>query len=206
MTADPHVPPVASSTALPVMASTIPVVSSPVPALTTATSVLSQLPQLPRFSGEEQADGETFADWLEQFESVALLGRWDDHCKLVNLTTRLRGTAYQFFQSCTPDQRSSYHLLVPELKKRFTPVQLTAIQTQLFHDRHQGPKESVDDYAQALKKLFARAYTGATRGTPEAEALGQTVLVNQFVSGLRQDLKTRVVGTEGTLDQLLQKA
>jgi len=29
--------------------------------------------ELPQFSGEQQPDGETFQDWLEQFESVAQL-------------------------------------------------------------------------------------------------------------------------------------
>ena len=114
--------------------------------------LLSQLPQIPRFSGDETNDGETFQDWLEQFESVATLGGWSEHGKLVNLTTRLRGAAYSFYRSCTLEQRSSYSLLTAELKKRFTPVKLTAIQTQLFHDRVQGAKESVDEYAQALRK------------------------------------------------------
>ena len=36
--------------------------------------LLSQLPQIPRFSGDETNDGETFQDWLEHFELVATLG------------------------------------------------------------------------------------------------------------------------------------
>ena len=40
---------------------------------------------------------------------------------------------------------SDYGLLTLELAKWFTPVQLTAIQTQLFHERRQGSKEMVDD-------------------------------------------------------------
>jgi hypothetical protein len=46
------------------------------------------------------------------------------------------------------------------MKKRFTPVMLPAVQSQLFHDRQQGPKETVDEFAQDLKKLFAKAYAG----------------------------------------------
>ena len=84
------------------------------------TSLLAQLPQIPRFSGEDLSDGETFLDWFEQFESVATLGKWNDHCKLVNLTTRLRGAAYSFYRSYTPEQRSNYVLLVTKLKKWFT--------------------------------------------------------------------------------------
>ena len=126
--------------------------------MTSPASMLNQLPQIPCFTGEETSDGETFQDWLEQFESIAVLGGWSEHAKLVNLTARLRGGAYSFFRSCSPEQRSSYPLLVAELKKRFTPVKLTAIQTQLFHDRVQGAKESVDEFAQALRQLFSKAY------------------------------------------------
>ena len=95
----------------------------------------NSLPQIQPYHGEEQKDGETFQDWLEHFEAVSQLARWDGHFKLVYLTTSLRGTAKSFFMSCSTTQRSSYTLLVGELKKRFTPVQLMAIQTQMFHDR-----------------------------------------------------------------------
>ena len=36
--------------------------------------------------------------------------------------------------------------------------------------------------------------------------MGQSVLANQFVSGLRSELKSKVVGFEGNLEQLLVKA
>ena len=181
--------------------------ADPQTSLIASASLLSQLPQIPRFNGqEEQADGETFLDWLEQFESVAVLGDWNDHYKLVHLTTKLRGAAYSFYRSCSPTQRSSYALLVEELKKRFTPVKLAAVQSQLFHDRQQGPKESVDEFAQDLRKLFAKAYAGVSRGGPEAEKMGQSVLANQFIGGLHSDLKAKVVGVEGSLEQLLLKA
>ena len=87
-----------------------------------------------------------------------------------------------------------------ELKKRFTPVQLTAIQTQLFYSRRQGPKESVDDFAQELQKLHARAYATATYANPEAEKVGQMVFAIQFISGLWPELQAKLVGMEGTME------
>ena len=83
-------------------------------------------------------------------------------------------------------------------------MKLTAIQSQLFHDRQQCAKETVDEYAEELKKLFAKAYKGLVCGGPEAENMG--VLANQFIAGLRPDLKVKVVGTEGNLEQVLLKA
>lgn len=178
-----------------------PVVTTPV-MFVTAAPMMNQMPPIQRFSGEDTADDD-FLEWHEQFEAVAQLAGWTEHGKQVNLTTRLKGAAYLFFRSCTPQQRADYTLLVAELKRRFTPVQLTAIQTQLFHDRKQGSKETVDDYAQALRKLFKKAYAGVLRGEPERDAMGQTVLANQFISGLLTDLKSKVVGTEGNLERLL---
>lgn len=51
---------------------------------------------------------------------------------------------------------------------------VTAVQTQLFHDHKQGQNESVDEFAQDLCKLYSKAYAGFTKGTPEAEKVGQT--------------------------------
>ena len=137
---------------------------------------------------------------------MAQLAGWNGHAKLVNLTTRLRGSAYSFYRSCTTEQRNDYGLLIQQLTTRFTPVQIQPIQSQLFHDRKQGPKETVDEYAEALKKLFAKAYSKLARGGPVAESMGQSVLANQFVAGLRPELKSKVVGSDGNFEQLTTKA
>ena len=106
-----------------------------------------------------------FQNKFEWFESVAVLEKWDDHCKLVNLTTQLRGTAYSFYHSCSTEQRSNYQCLVEEMKKRFIH---TGIQAQVFHGWLQ---ESVDEYAQELRKLSSKTYAHVTRGGPEAESV-----------------------------------
>ena len=64
------------------------------------------LPQIHQYYGGEQKHGETFQDWLEHFEAVSQLARWDDYYKLVYLTTSLRGTATckSFFTSCSHTQ------------------------------------------------------------------------------------------------------
>ena len=143
-------------------------------------TLTQQLPPIPWFKGEDPGESDSFQDWIEQFESVAILGGWSEQGKLVHLTTRLKGAAYSFYRSCTPTERASYKQLVARLKERFTPVKLTAIQTQYFHDRQQGPKETVDEYAQALRKLFKTAYTGVLRNEPGSAEMGQTVLTNLY--------------------------
>lgn len=128
------------------------------------------------------------------------IARWDPSFRLVHLSTALRRNARSFYRSCTPAQKSSYPLLVGALKKRFTPVKLTALQTQMFHSRKQGPTESV------VRKLHSKAYSATTGGNAEAVKLGQIVLVNQFVSGLRSELQSKVVGVEGSMEEIVAKA
>ena len=107
-----------------------------------------QLPPLSKFDGctGPGGEGETVKEWLEQFELVAGVCKWDNQTKLVNLVTRLRGEAYAFFKSCSAQERSSYEGMSAALVKRFTPVRIQAVQSSLFHERKQG-EESVDSYA-----------------------------------------------------------
>ena len=166
-----HTGPVCSLPLLPGI--TQPVISSSNSAvrdidLVTSVLLAQQLPPLPKFSGEGN-DGElgvdTFEDWLERFELMASALSRSSQAKLVNLITRLHGQAYSFFRSCTMEQRTNYCLLVAELRKRFTPVRLPAIQSSLFHDRRQHASESVDHYAQELRTLFHRAYPSVYQRT-----------------------------------------
>ena len=64
----------------------------------------------------------------------------------------------------------------------------------------------MDQFAQDLQKLYNLAYAGATSEGPQAERMGQTLLANQFITGLRSDLKRKLIGTEGSLEELVLKA
>ena len=167
-----------------------------------------QLPPLPKFAGDSQigAEEERFDEWLERLEMVAGVCGWNEQAKLVNLVTRLRGPAYSFYRSCAPQQRSSFQVLRAALAKRFTPVYLKSVQSSRFHERKQQESETVDNYAQELKKLFYRAYPSAQQGTTEAEAMGRSVLTCQFVAGLKKEIKAKVAGAEGEFEQLVVKA
>ena len=116
--------------------------------------------------------------------------------------TQLRGQAYNFYRSCTQDQRASYSTLVAALKERFTPVQIQSVQSSQFHERKQLPAEGVDSYAQDLRKLYNKAYS-RTHGSREAEAMGRSVQAYQFVAGLLPHLKSKLVGSDGKFEELL---
>lgn len=165
-----------------------------------------QLPPLPNFIGDRlDEDGETFEEWLERLELIAATCHWDERAKLVNIATRLRGPALRFYRTCSPQQRASYALLTSALKQRFTPVRIQAVQSSRFHERKQGPKESVDSYAQDLRRLFNRAYSSVS-ASGDGDQMRQSVLAYQFVAGLRSELKAKLVGREGTFEQLLEVA
>ena len=179
--------------------------AAPLSALSAALLV-QQLPNIPNFNGKNlEGDGESFGDWLERLELVACAGRWDDQTKLVNFSTRLRGTASRFYCTCTPKQKSSYQDLVKAFCSRFTPVQLQSVHSSTFHERKQRTDETVDNYAQELCKLFSHAYPAAS-GSEEAETMGKSVLSNQFVSGLGDPLKAKMLGRSGMFEELLAKA
>ena len=76
----------------------------------------------------------------------------------------------------------------------------------MFHDRRQGEKESVDDYAQELRKLFYKAYPQTMQGATDLKNISKSILCNQFVAGLLPSIKIKVTGTEGNFDTLLTKA
>ena len=74
----------------------------------------------------------------------------------------------------------------------------------MFHSRRQGANDSVEDFAQELRKHYARAHSTMTSSNPEAEKVGQIVLVNQFVS--RSELQAKVVGVEGDMEEMVTRA
>ena len=133
----------------------------PATSMLTSALLAHQLPPLSKFTGEgvHGSEGDTFGDWLEQFELCAGVCQWDARAKLLNLVTRLKGAAYSFYKSCSVQHRSDYGELVKELTRRFTPVRIQAVQCSLFHERKQSGKESVDDFSQDLRKLLAHAYS-----------------------------------------------
>ena len=172
----------------------------------TAALLAQQIPPLSKFSGEvSDGEGECFSDWKEQFELVAGACYWTDQSKLVNLVTPLRGQAYSYYRSCTSEQRSCYPLLVKALEDRFTPVRIQAVQSSRFHERKQSPTESVDSYAQDLRKLYQKAYPSTRQGSREVEAKGRSVLAYQFIAELLPHLKAKIAGQEGTFEELLTK-
>lgn len=68
------------------------------------------------------------------------------------------------------------------------------MQTQLFHSRRQGPKESVDDFAQELRRLHSKAYEAKAKELAEVK----TSAPKKFVSASVPTLATTSSSQTGT--------
>ena len=79
------------------------------------------------------------------------------------------------------------------------------MQSSRFHERKQSPTESVDNYAQDLRKLYQKVYPSARQGSKEAEAMGRSVLAYQFTARLLPHLKAKIARQEGIFKELLTK-
>ena len=170
----------------------------------TVPHLVDQVPPLAPFRGDLREDDEdSFTDWIEQFEELAGWHSWGDAAKLSQLRMRLQGPARAYCRSRPQKEQESYETLKKVLKERYTPVHVQSVQSALYYGRRQGATESVDGYAQDLRKLYRKAYPKiAAEGGEESERS----LASKFLSGLRPQLQKKLAGAEGTLDQLVARA
>jgi hypothetical protein len=131
----------------------------PVMAAALPMSLMTPLPRIPPFSGDGQEEG--FVEWHEHFYNVAKLAGWDDHWRLAHLTASLKDTAASFYRSCSCDVRNDYQALLTELKRRFTPVELTFSHTATGRERICGavrPKTFVNSSTEPMAEPHERAH------------------------------------------------
>ena len=133
--------------------------------------------KLPPFTGTEQR-----RVWYNRFESVASLNGWDDHEKLQQLLPRVQGKAAEFvFGQLKPAVTNRYPALIKEMKERFDEIQTTKTYVTQFGRRNQSYKETPEEYAAELKRLYDRAYP---RRGPETR---QEDLLRRFLMGLNNN-------------------
>ena len=63
----------------------------------------------------------SWKDYHAQFELVAILNRWNEETKALELATNLRGSARSILADLDPDKRYHYESLVSALSARFEP-------------------------------------------------------------------------------------
>ncbi|MES9879992.1 MAG: hypothetical protein ABW185_03835 [Sedimenticola sp.] len=152
---------------------------------TRQTTVTTGHTKLPKFTGEGKCSWKV---WLARFTTVAEIHNWDENTCLSELVQHLDGSAADFvFDQISADCRFDYKRLVREMNSRFLMEETRKTYRIQFGRRTQRHRESVEEFASDLKRLYDRAYE---RRDPD---IRQQSLVDKFLAGLRdQDLQFAV--------------
>ena len=122
--------------------------------------------------------GESWTDWLDQFNSACEVNGYGDPEKLRFLAARLEGTAHNVFQTVrAANARATYPQIITALTAQFEPQQQEPLHEAEFRMRRKSPSESQVTYAAALRSLATRAFRG------QDGALLERMLLQQFIEG-----------------------
>ncbi|MES9881559.1 MAG: hypothetical protein ABW185_11820 [Sedimenticola sp.] len=155
--------------------------------------------KLPKFTGDGNSNWKV---WYARFSTVATIHNWDENRRLSELVQHLDGSAADFvFDQISPDCRFDCRRLVQEMDSRFLSEETRKTYRMQFGRRTQRPRESIEDFAAELKRLYDRAYC---RKDPE---IRQQALVDRFLAGLHDtDLQFAVEWSKepGTIEEAVR--
>lgn len=118
------------------------------------TSLVLQHPrEPPSFHGAPHEDPE---DWLEEFERVATMNRWDEEEKLRHVYFSLQDSARTWFAN-RESTLTTWELFKAELRKTFTNVLRKERAELLLQTRVQHPNETAIVFVEEMTRLFQRA-------------------------------------------------
>ena len=105
------------------------------------------------FSGEE-----SWYDWLDHFESVAEVNKWDNAAKLLWLRARMTGQAQIAYKQLSEGARANYAACVKGLRERFEPDCKKQLYLAKFETRCKRKTENWAAFAEDLKTLVSKAF------------------------------------------------
>ncbi|KAH7694833.1 Retrotransposon gag protein, partial [Aphelenchoides avenae] len=149
---------------------------------------------LPTYEG--RADEKTFREFLERFYLIGNVYAWDNAqcCRII--PTCLRGEALAVYQTLDQKTKADWEKLCNALYEKLCVGGDEVRHQQMLNTRVQGPKESVSEFALAIKALVQRAYPkGKTIGgnQPYTDEFTTHQAVNYFLAGLRPNLKEHLM-------------
>lgn len=106
------------------------------------------------FSGEG-----SWEDWLDHFESVAAVNKWEEADKLLWLRVRMTGRAQKAFKNLPQASRASYATVRESLSERFEPASKRELYRTEFYARKKRKMEDWASLAEDLKSLADRAFS-----------------------------------------------
>ena len=100
----------------------------------------------------------SFEDWIDQFESIAEINRWDDEKKLRWLKVRLMGRALMAYKKFPVTARASFKNAARALQERFEPGSRRDLYLAEFQTRRKVKTESWPEFGEDLLTLVDKAY------------------------------------------------
>ena len=104
------------------------------------------------FSGEE-----SWYDWLDHFESVAEVNKWDNVAKLPWLRARMTGQAQIAYKQLSEGAQANYAACVKGLRERFELDCKKKLYLAKFETRCKRKTENWAAFAENLKTLINKA-------------------------------------------------
>ena len=161
----------------------------------------SKVLPIEKFSG----DPEEFADWVATYRMDAAACDWDEIDMIKRFPLHLTGFARTAYQQLSDDETITWTDLIENFRKKLSLSDNAQSSTQKFCARVQKPGERVIEFAFALRTLAQRAFSGESGLLNED--LVEQLLFNQFITGLRHEIKTHAVMLNVyTFDEAVDKA
>ena len=142
------------------------------------------------FHGKSSDDAE---EWLEKFQSCAVINNWPEDSLVARAKPMLKEAAWRWYKEVIADTPVSWVQFCELMLQRFRLSTTQAVQK--LHLRFQTKKETLHEFADAMKQLFRQV------GIPE----GMQIL--QFAQKLRPELSQKVMHRQcATLEQAILSA
>lgn len=151
------------------------------------------------FSGE---DPDSFPEWLEMFDVVSTMNKWDEARKLLVLPSYLTHYAFQVYQGLVADEKADYATLVKSLKTKIIPKDRAMLLEMEFGTLKRKSGESIDSFLYKIRRMAKRAF-------PDKSVEDRNVAVRkQFILGQDRDLQFQLlqVPSEKDLDHIILTA
>ncbi|KAH3888476.1 hypothetical protein DPMN_012511 [Dreissena polymorpha] len=135
--------------------------------------------RLPAARMAQNTSKEEWQTWIAQFETIANRYGWGVDERLDQFLPRLERAAAQFvFSQLPPHVLDNYYELLREIDSRFKIIETQQSFAAKFSRRSQRRGETLEEFAQELKRLYDRAHSGRDGRTRNED------LVRLFLDGL----------------------
>ena len=178
--------PVAREPQAPVQPAQVPVPApvQPAPALAPAQPRMERPPPGPAPPKMSTFDGKPgsrmeWAPFIMQFERMGIRYNWPEEERLERIIQCFRDSALTFFSKLPPRAQNNYRELIQSFDNRFNRLEPPTTVRRRLQDVKQGASETLEEFAEQVRKLALDGFPGATLDVVDA------VAADAFLKGCR---------------------